>query len=312
MVRIFFSYSHKDEALRDELEVHLTALRRQGLVEFWHDRRIGAGEEFDPEIDEAIRTAHVVLLLVSPDFIASDYCYGREMTVALERHDRSEARVIPVILRPCLWQGLPFGRLMATPRDGRPVTKFPTLDDGFLEVTQAIRDAAEQFADIAKPAARARDSITAYQGPTPAVLRSGNLRVKRNFSDHERDEFLAETLDYLANFFEGSLRELEQRHGNLRATYRRLDQNHFYAALYDAGQRVSDCTIWRSTRGGGFVNGIAYTNGEDTGDNRYNECLSIVDDGYALLLRPMMGALRWGHDRDISPLRAPLNTTGAC
>ena len=120
MATLFFSYSHVDENLRDQMEIHLSGLRRQGLIESWHDRRITAGEEFGPAIDAHIDTDDVILLLVSPDFIASDYCYQREMKRAIERHQRGEARVIPVILRPCDWHDLPFGKLLATPKDGTP------------------------------------------------------------------------------------------------------------------------------------------------------------------------------------------------
>jgi hypothetical protein len=107
---LFFSYSHVDESLRDELDVHLTGLTRQGLIASFHDRRITAGSEFGKSIDAHIDTAEVILLLVSPNFIASDYCYDREMIRAMERHEKGEARVIPVILRPCDWHGLPFGK----------------------------------------------------------------------------------------------------------------------------------------------------------------------------------------------------------
>lgn len=137
MVSIFFSYSHRDESLRDELEKHLAGLKHQGLIDTWHDRRITAGEEVDDAISEHLEKADIILLLVSPDFIASDYCYSIEMVRALQRHNNGEARVIPVILRPCDWKDLEFGKLLATPKDGKPVTKFPNQDEAFLEVTIA-------------------------------------------------------------------------------------------------------------------------------------------------------------------------------
>jgi hypothetical protein len=122
---LFFSYAHADENLRDQLETHLSGLRRQGIILFWHDRRIIAATDIGHAIDSHIDTADVVLLLVSPNFIASDYCYEREMERALERHRKGEARVIPVILRPRDWHDLPFGKLLATPTDGRPVRRVP-------------------------------------------------------------------------------------------------------------------------------------------------------------------------------------------
>ena len=98
-IEVFISYSHKDEALREKLGTHLSLLKRQGVIDEWHDRRIGAGQEWAGAIDEHLNSAAVILLLVSADFVASDYCYDLEMTRALERHDAGDARVIPVILR---------------------------------------------------------------------------------------------------------------------------------------------------------------------------------------------------------------------
>ncbi|CAX17041.1 protein of unknown function (plasmid) [Methylorubrum extorquens DM4] len=102
MATVFFSYSHVDEGLRDRLEIALSALKRQGLIEAWHDRRLIAGDDFDRGVRSELERANVILLLVSPDFIASDYYYGVETTRALEFHERDEARVIPVILRSAI------------------------------------------------------------------------------------------------------------------------------------------------------------------------------------------------------------------
>lgn len=101
MVRIFISYAHADEDLRQELGKHLVGLKRQRLVEIWHDRDISAGEEWARSIDENLRAADVILLLVSVDFIASQYCFEIELKEALRRHDAGDGVVIPVILRPC-------------------------------------------------------------------------------------------------------------------------------------------------------------------------------------------------------------------
>ena len=114
-------------------------LKRQGVISTWHDRRLTAGEDIDKGITEELERADIILLLVSPDFLASEYCYGVEMSRALERHNAGSARVIPVILRPCEWREAPFGGLLATPIDGKAVTKYADRDDAFLEVAKAIR-----------------------------------------------------------------------------------------------------------------------------------------------------------------------------
>src|SRR6185295_6399426 len=107
-LEVFFSYSHADETLRDSLQKHLALLQREGLIRPWHDRRIGAGEVFEKAIDSRLESAHIILLLISPDFLASDYCYDIEMKRALERHSTGEASVVPIILRPSDWKSSPF------------------------------------------------------------------------------------------------------------------------------------------------------------------------------------------------------------
>jgi TIR domain-containing protein len=138
-VEVFFSYSHRDEELRDELERHLSTLRRQGIIKSWHDRRIGAGREWEGEIDSHLRSAQIILFLVSANLLASDYVYDVELKLAMTRHRENEAVVIPIILRPCDWQESPLGKLQPLPTDGRPVTTWQDRDEAFLNVTKGIR-----------------------------------------------------------------------------------------------------------------------------------------------------------------------------
>ena len=142
-IRLFYSYSHQDEELRKELENHLSLLRRKGLIAGWHDRMIGAGEEWKGAIDKNLEEAQVILLLVSSSFLASDYCWDVDTKRAIERHDRGEAGVIPVILRPCDWHGAPFGKIQALPRDGKAVTSWDNRDEAFTDVALGIRRAVE-------------------------------------------------------------------------------------------------------------------------------------------------------------------------
>ncbi|HTN84269.1 MAG TPA: toll/interleukin-1 receptor domain-containing protein [Sorangium sp.] len=142
-LRLFFSYSHGDEALRDELETHLALLKREGLLQSWHDRRIGAGDEWAGQIDRNLDEAEVILLLVSADFLASDYCFDKEMKRALARHDAGQAHVIPVVLRKADWRSAPFARLLALPKDGRPVTLWQDRDEAWTDVALGIRRAIE-------------------------------------------------------------------------------------------------------------------------------------------------------------------------
>lgn len=107
-ISMFISYAHEDEPLLRQLETHLSLLKRQNLVAAWHDRQIPAGTDWAGEIDARLEQASIILLLVSADFLASDYCYEVEMKCALERHEAGQARVLPIALRPTDWQGALF------------------------------------------------------------------------------------------------------------------------------------------------------------------------------------------------------------
>ncbi len=145
-VEIFISYSHKDDAWRAKLDAQLSFLKRQRLIDAWHDGRIVPGHEWEREIYERLNGAAVILLLISADFIASDFCYEREMTRALERHAADDARVIPVILRHTEgWRGAPFGRLVALPKDGKPAKSWTDEDEALADVAAGIRRAVEEI-----------------------------------------------------------------------------------------------------------------------------------------------------------------------
>ncbi len=144
-VEIFISYSHRDDDLREELVVHLSNLRRQKKIHAWHDRAIEAGEEWDAQIRNQLEVSQIILLLITPRFMASDFCYDEEMMRAMERHEAGTARVIPIILKPTDWKDSPFSKLQVLPRDAKPITEWGNQDAAFLNVTEGIRRAVESL-----------------------------------------------------------------------------------------------------------------------------------------------------------------------
>ncbi len=194
---LFYSYSHKDRRLRDSLETHLALLRREGLIAGWHDRNISAGREWENAIDEWLERAKLVLLLISADFIASDYCYDRELKRALEKHEAGETRVIPIILRPADWKSAPFGKLLALPTDGKPVTKWRNRDEAWANVAQGIRAAIQELL-----------------AEEPVVAESTALVAADNVVGADEDEL--GWLDFAA--------EIEESTNAIRAHMSRLDE----------------------------------------------------------------------------------------
>ncbi len=149
---VFISYAHEDQALLKELEKHLATLKRQNVIVSWYDGATSPGAEWEPQIMEHLNSAQIILLLVSADFINSDFCYSIEMEQALARQDADQARVIPIILRPVDWKGTPFAKLQALPSGGKPVTRWTTHDDVFLDVVQGIRKAIDDLTNKRKTA----------------------------------------------------------------------------------------------------------------------------------------------------------------
>ena len=158
-LEVFYSYSHKDAELRDQLDVHLSQLVHDGLIVPWVDRRIEAGDEWRGQIDSHVRSAQIILLLISPDFLASEYCYGLELKIALERHAKEHAVVIPIILRPSDWQSAPFAELQCLPREAKAVTLWANRDEAFAHIAQSIRE-----------------TVTRFQEPKPGPVMMSELR----------------------------------------------------------------------------------------------------------------------------------------
>ena len=276
-------------------------LKREGLIKIWHDRRIGAGNEIDQTINHHLESDDIIILLVSPHFIASDYYFDREMTRAMERHEAKEARVIPVILDHCDWKSAPFGKLLAVPTDGKPIAMFSNQNEAFLEVATAVRTAIEELTPISPSSPSEIVTINDVLPPKkPTTTRSSNLRLKKSFTDQERDDFLESTFEYIAKYFENSLEELKLRNPEISTKYKRIDETHFTSTIYISGNSMSECTV---QLGGVFDNSISYSSSANARTNSCNESMSIKDDGYALFMKPfgMANILRGeGNDKLLS------------
>jgi tetratricopeptide (TPR) repeat protein len=157
-LKVFISYAHADEAHRETLANHLSALEDEGLITIWHDRKITGGRKWAGAIDDALHSADIVLLLISADFLASDYCNDVELTEAIRRHDAAQACVVPVILRSCDWEHSRFARFNALPPDGLPVVEAEHPDQRFVAVARGLRAIV---AELTSP-----DSVTTRQNPT--------------------------------------------------------------------------------------------------------------------------------------------------
>ena len=189
-VKVFISYAHRDEDFRLELETHLSGLRRQKLIDAWNDRKIEPGQEWAGEIDDALNQAQIILLLVSADFLNSDYCHDKEMLRALERHAAKEAVVIPIILRACDWLQTPFSKLQGLPLNVKPIKNWSDRDEAWLDVVRGLRKVIEK---LPRPTPPGQDSPSgggsaeaAASDIAPVEASAPQPELKRNAGDSEQ------------------------------------------------------------------------------------------------------------------------------
>lgn len=144
-IKVFISYSHVDEKLKDQLLNHLGPLKRLGIIDEWNDRKIKVGDSWSEEISTNLASADIVILLVSVDFINSEYCYEKEFEIALKRHEERSTVIVPVIGRSCMWKELPFGKIQAAPKDEKAVASWDDQDEALTDVARGIRDLAQRI-----------------------------------------------------------------------------------------------------------------------------------------------------------------------
>lgn len=214
-VEVFFSYSHKDEKLVEKLRAHLANMRDQKIISDWHDRKISAGVEWGGEIDSHLKTAQIILLLISDDFMNSRYCRDIEVKRAVRRHRAKEARVIPVILRDVDWEGAPFSHLQALPENAKAVALWRNRDQAFRNITEGIKKVANTI--------RLRQSPSQRLPPDYYFL--NHTSFLRN---HKQEEFRKRTgvpLDHydirviVDSYYEGALDKIRKVRYVLDAAY---------------------------------------------------------------------------------------------
>lgn len=281
-VTLFYSYSHRDEKFRDALAKHLALLKRQGLIKEWYDRQIDAGEEWRDAIDEHLEAADIILLLVSSDFIGSDYCFDKEMGRALERHDKGEALVIPIIVRPVSWSGAPFGRLQALPKDGKPVTIWDNRDLAWVNVAEGITKMISAISNGAPIEQRAKSgsSILPVEQPLQPPP-----KVEKHIQGCQR---IIYTANYQASLPGKPVRSEGQKpskdsavneaYDNLGTTYGFFWDNYQRDSIDGQGMQLSATVHYEKNYSNAFWNGKELVMGDGDGQifNRFSLCIDVV------------------------------------
>lgn len=138
-INVFISYSHKDEQLKDSFEEHLSGLIRSGKIKSWNDRKILPGQDWSNEISENLKESQIILFLISSSFINSDYCVNIEVKTALEMHNSGQAKLIPIVVRPVVWNDSELAKLQGLPKDAHPITSWDNQDEAWVNVVEGIK-----------------------------------------------------------------------------------------------------------------------------------------------------------------------------
>lgn len=197
-MKAFVSYSHQDNKFLDILHKHLAQLKREGMLTTWTDREIHAGSQLDAEIETAITSSSIFIALISPDYIASNYCYEREFQKALSLQESGQLTIIPVIVEPSDWLNTPFQKFKALPKDGKAISLWDNVNTAFLDVVQNIRKLIM---------ATTSNNVKNEQ---PGFERAKNYRVQKDFDSIERIEFLEKTFTEIKTYFRRFADEITQ------------------------------------------------------------------------------------------------------
>lgn len=144
-VSVFLSYCHVDEDYKNKLNIHLAPLKKMNKIKEWNDRELIVGSQFNNIIKKHLEEDDIIVLLISADFINSEYCYDIEMQKAIERCKNGQCKIIPVIVRPCLWQITPLKDFLVLPQDGKPISTYENKDNAYLEIVSAINQEIDNY-----------------------------------------------------------------------------------------------------------------------------------------------------------------------
>lgn len=283
---VFISYSHRDQAALGRLLTHLAPLRSEGLIDTWHDRQILAGERIDTEIDRELESCDLFLLLVSPDFLASDYCVNREMRRALERHRDGATHVVPIIVEPCDWLSSLLSELKVLPRDGKPISEWPNPNNAYLDIVRELRRIIETRKASRPPMGWPEPSEETNE-TRPVAHR---YRVQRDFDEIDRSEFRETAFATIRDYFQQQIAEIDTI-SDLRGRFVSLGQSSFGCTIVNRARMLNHGTahITVHCRHGRIGLGDIYYSFEENADpNRANGIFHVESDEYEMYLSSMM------------------------
>ena len=292
-MKAFLSYSHRDERALDRLRVHLAQLKREGRLSDWYDREIPAGGVIDSEIDHRLSESELFIALVSPDFIASDYCHDVEMATALQRHKEGTLHFVPVILSQCDWRSTPMGKLKALPRDGLPIEEWHNQESAYFDVAQELRALVTQGSEFEQQA-------PSDSHESAIAVKSSRYRVKKSFDDVDKANYRDAAYKIMNEYFQSAIKELGEIEG-VKTHFEHTEDSYSCIIVNNLDRGTSSHLHVR--KGSRFFDDISYSFQERADPNTSNGGFSIENDEYDLFLKPGMQSIH-GASEILTPLSA--------
>lgn len=285
----FICYSHADEKYLERLRKHMALLQREEAIVAWTDHQIAAGARLDGTIRDALDDAQLFIALVSPDYLASNYCYEKEFEFALKKADAGALTILPVIVEPCDWLSSPFRQFRALPKDGKPVSEWTNSNLAFLDVVSGIRSLVTDAASYSE----ARPSEAALQ-----THPGRRMKIKQEFDSIQKSEFADQAFAAIADYFRNSCTEVNGI-DDLRAKYHSMNDNAFTCTVVNRGikgGREAHITVHNSKGRRHFHGDISYVFEAHAEPVTSNGSIRIAADDYNMFLTLGYGGMMGRED----------------
>lgn len=277
VLRAFFSYSHADEKVLERLHKHFSVLQRDGALSTWYDGEISPGAHLEGVIINELDRSDLFLALVSPDYLASRYCYEKEFQHAQKRSATGKLRIIPIIIEPCDWLPTPLSAGMALPKDGKPISEWTNANNAYLDVVNGIRRLVNED----------KNSVSAPSADSEEALTSGRrVRLKRDFDTIQKAEFADETFETLQAYFRSAALELSQASEDLRTRFEIMSPTAYTCSIVNRASqkhRESHITV-RNNKGRNYGGDISYVYERHAEANTSNGSIRVESDAYNMYL----------------------------
>jgi len=286
LVLAFISYSHIDEKFVGELKSHLSVLIRNNEISTFYDRDIAVGSYLDTSIRQNMEKASIIFLLVSSDFLGSDYCYDIEMKFAFELSATNQSRIVPVIIRPCDWRSTELAKYLVAPTDGVAISLWPNKDSAYLDVVKQVRRALSEVSQNemfgVAPLRQLPQTEAGQRAKDPQRFSPVIPRIRRERTDLERSTYLRDSFGFIRTYFEEGLRQLKISDSRVDFEIEPVTTRHFDVQVFIDGSLAAECAVKLQTERGSAE--ITYST--DRGNrNSYNAAVGVDSDDYDVFLR---------------------------